>query len=240
MKNSKFALLLASCLCLDLVSCKHDTPDIPNTPPDIPEGIETEITNYFLTHIAKIERLQVKQVKGYKGSRPNEFELKLNGGTYRYPDEDFKHIADSLGDGKVERTRGACPPAFELTTQFGIQSIDIFTLTDYDEEHKAGTKANDILLASYQTYEKLECDTDKHESIDIISYGSQYKQMSMKDGLKIPFPALNHHNYPPCLVAFSFSKMPKTAKQKFKAVVKFANDKVLEAEFDGTFDLSNS
>lgn len=96
-------------------------------------------------------------------------------------DKEYKRLVDSYGDNAYPETKVAGPDGYPVQYAFPdkrISGVDVIAKSDYDSDHKAGSKLNDIVnLASVSPYKYIKSGYNDNASDPFTSVGSWFYEL---------------------------------------------------------------
>lgn len=151
--------------------------------------------------------------------------------------EEFKKLAEKIGDLPKEEGYAYATPMDNLTTASSIVAIEIKALTPYDDAHPAGSSLKDLVRIKYQSFDHVFDQTLKPTTFG-SAYHAMYTIEPAEDFTPIKHPALIMGHYSEekglymdgLIMSVEFTKAPKTPHQQFEITLSFDNGLKLKKE----------
>lgn len=151
--------------------------------------------------------------------------------------EEFKKLAEKIGDLPKEEGYVYATPMDNLTTASSIAAVEIKALTPYDDAHPAGSSLKDLVRIKYQSFDHVFDQTLKPTTFG-SAYHAMYTIEPAEDFTPIKHPALIMGHYSEekglymdgLIMSVEFTKAPKAPHQQFEITLSFDNGLKLKKE----------
>lgn len=151
--------------------------------------------------------------------------------------EEFKKLAEKIGDLPKEEGYVYATPMDNLTTASSVVAIEIKALTPYDDAHPAGSSLKDLVRIKYQSFDHVFDQTLKPTTFG-SAYHAMYTIEPAEDFTTIKHPALIMGHYSEkkglyvdgLIMSVEFTKTPDIATQKLQITILFENGMELTKE----------
>ena len=239
------SLLVASFMGLLLISCDQQSPQHGSQDKGGTLDGEAGRSTYLFSGILKTPDLKVKanDGNGYElgTSDRTTLLLQLSGDICLQfssaTSEEFKRLAEKIGDLPKEEGYAYATPMDNLTTASSIAAVEIKALTPYDDAHPAGSSLKDLVRIKYQSFDHVFDQTLK-PTIFGSAYHAMYTIEPAEDFTPIKHPALIMGHYSEekglykdgLIMSVEFTKAPKAPHQQFEITLSFDNGLKLKKE----------
>jgi lipoprotein len=228
MKNLTL-VLMAAVSVLTMFSCKRQDPQTKGPGFD---GVGS-LSPYFFTGILKPESLGSKEctANGYTNEKTDYTSLLLffSGKNYlqfqKETFEEFKKLANKIGDVENEQGYLHATPVDYQTTESAISGVVVRALSQYDDSHPQGSSLKDIIRINYQSFDHV---FDK--SVKPKAFGSGKYAIEPSDvmpPIKLPALIAGTHDgdrYRDGLaMSIEFLRAPSVSKQQLQIAIQFEN-----------------
>lgn len=151
--------------------------------------------------------------------------------------EEFKRLAEKIGDLPKEEGYVYATPMDNLTTASSIAAVEIKALTPYDDAHPAGSSLKDLVRVKYQSFDHVFDQTLKPTTFG-SAYHAMYTIEPAEDFTPIKHPALIMGHYSEekglymdgLIMSVEFTKAPKAPHQQLEITLSFDNGIKLKKE----------
>ena len=151
--------------------------------------------------------------------------------------EEFKRLAEKIGDLPKEEGYVYATPMDNLTTASSIAAVEIKALTPYDDAHPAGSSLKDLVRVKYQSFDHVFDQTLKPTTFG-SAYHAMYTIEPAEDFTPIKHPALIMGHYSEekglymdgLIMSVEFTKASKAPHQQFEITLSFDNGIKLKKE----------
>lgn len=151
--------------------------------------------------------------------------------------EEFKRLAEKIGDLPKEEGYVYATPMDNLTTASSIAAVEIKALTPYDDAHPAGSSLKDLVRIKYQSFDHVFDQTLKPTTFG-SAYHAMYTIEPAEDFTPIKHPALIMGHYSEekglymdgLIMSVEFTRAPKAPHQRFEITLSLDNGLKLKKE----------
>ena len=151
--------------------------------------------------------------------------------------EEFKRLAEKIGDLPKEEGYVYATPMDNLTTASSIAAVEIKALTPYDDAHPAGSSLKDLVRIKYQSFDHVFDQTLKPTTFG-SAYHAMYTIEPAEDFTPIKHPALIMGHYSEekglymdgLIMSVEFTKAPKAPHQQLEITLSLDNGLKLKKE----------
>ena len=234
-------VLMAAASVLTMFSCKRQDPQTKGPGSD---G-EGTLSPYFFTGILKPESLRSKECagNGYTIEKTDYTSLLLffSGKNYsqfqKKTFDEFKKLANKLGD--VENKQGYihATPVDNQTTESSISGVVVKALSQYDDSHPQGSSLKDIIRINYESFDHVF-----NKSLKPKAFGSANHAMyaiepsDVMPPIKFPALIVGTHDgdrYRDGLaMSIEFLRAPSVSKQQLQIAIQFENGFELKKDIE--------
>ena len=228
MKKLTLVLMVAASV-LAMFSCKRQDPQAKGAGFDGGEGFPSP---YFFTGILKPESLRIKEctANGYTNEKTDYTSLLLffSGKNYlqfqKETFEEFKKLANKIGDVENKQGYHHATPADHQTTESAISGVVVKALSQYDDSHPQGSSLKDIIRINYESFAHV---FDKSVKPKAFGSGNCAKYAIEPSDVMPPikFPALiaGTHDGDGLAMSIEFLRAPSVSKQQLQIAIQFEN-----------------
>lgn len=239
------SLLVTSFMGLLLISCDQQSPQHGSQDKGgTLDGVAGRST-YLFSGILKTPDLKVKanDGNGYELGTTDRTALllQLSGDICLQfssaTSEEFKRLAEKIGDLPKEEGYVYATPMDNLTTASSIAAVEIKALTPYDDAHPAGSSLKDLVRIKYQSFDHVFDQTLKPTTFG-SAYHAMYTIEPAEDFTPIKHPALIMGHYSEekglymdgLIMSVEFTKAPQAPHQQLEITLSFDNGLKLKKE----------
>jgi len=225
-------VLMAAASVLTMFSCKRQDPQTKGPGSD---GVGT-LSPYFFTGILKPESLRIKENEGngYTNEKTDYTSLLLlfSGKDYlqfqKATFDEFKKLANKIGDVENEQGYLHATPVDYQTTESAISGVVVKALSQYDDSHPQGSSLKDIIRINYQSFDHV---FDKSVKPKAFGSGNHAKYAIEPSDVMPPIklPALIMGTYDGdryrdgLAMSIEFLRAPSVSKQQLQIAIQFEN-----------------
>ena len=232
MKKLTLVLMVAASV-LAMFSCKRQDPQAKGAGFDGGDGFPSP---YFFTGILKPESLRIKEctANGYSNEKSDYTSLLLffSGKNYlqfqKETFDEFKKLANKIGDVENEQGYPHATPVDYQTTESAISGVVVRALSQYDDSHPQGSSLKDIIRINYQSFDHV---FDKSVKPKAFGSGNHAKYAIEPSDVMPPIklPALIMGTYDGdryrdgLAMSIEFLRAPSVSKQQLQIAIQFEN-----------------
>ncbi|MBB1537509.1 MAG: hypothetical protein HG464_005415 [Bacteroidia bacterium] len=222
-------VLMAAASVLAMFSCKRQDPQTKDAGGFDGEG---SLSPYFFTGILKPENLGSKEctANGYTNEKTDYTSLLLffSGKNYlqfqKETFDEFKKLANKIGDVENKQGYHHATPADYQTTESAISGVVVRALSQYDDSHPQGSSLKDIIRINYESFDHVFNKSLKPKAFGSANYAMYAIEPSdVMPPIKFPALIVGTHGGDGLAMSIEFLRAPSVSKQQLQIAIQFEN-----------------